>query len=276
MERRTTTAMTRTSISPTQDSVCGSARCAGQAGQAGQLWETREAAEPAVETGPALLARQMAAELARGRTARQSPRIRRVSSRTLYQSALSPRRCRRRHCNRSEPNKVGSPPLALLRKTPDGNAKISVLLNEHASTSASGAASTSDAKPDVKGKRPTAASNAAATGDGVPTEYKLTMQNTASKNLYVFGEKIEDDLDTGEEGARKKRRGCPLSRTSCPLWSSLTQSGSDRRHIFAGHGRARMLFDSRYLDTGRLRRVRPHHAGTASESRRAETDAQAA
>lgn len=87
-----------------------------------------------------------------------------------------------------------------------------MLLNEHASTSTGGAASTSDAKPDVKGKRPAAASNAAATGDGVPTEYKLTMQNTASKNLYVFGEKIEDDLDTGEEGARKKRRGSLLSR----------------------------------------------------------------
>jgi len=32
------------------------------------------------------------------------------------------------------------------------------------------------------------------------------MQNTASKNMYVFGEKIEDDEETGEEGARKKRR----------------------------------------------------------------------
>lgn len=42
--------------------------------------------------------------------------------------------------------------------------------------------------------------------DGVPTEYRLTMQNTASKNMYVFGEKIEDDEETGEEGARKKRR----------------------------------------------------------------------
>lgn len=95
------------------------------------------------------------------------------------------------------------------RKTPDGNAKISVLLNEHASTSGNGAASTSastsEAKPDLKGKRP-AHLAAAQAGDGLPTEYKLTMQNTASKNLYVFGEKIEDDLDTGEEGARKKRR----------------------------------------------------------------------
>jgi transcription initiation factor TFIIF subunit beta len=79
------------------------------------------------------------------------------------------------------------------RKTPDGNAKISVLLNEHTSSSA-------ESKPDVKGKRPQGGA------DGLPTEYKLTMQNTASKNLYVFGEKVEDDPDSGEEGARKKRR----------------------------------------------------------------------
>jgi transcription initiation factor TFIIF subunit beta len=81
------------------------------------------------------------------------------------------------------------------RKTPDGNAKISVLLNEHTSSSSA------DSKPDVKGKRPQPQR-----GDGLPTEYKLTMQNTASKNLYVFGEKVEDDPDSGEEGARKKRR----------------------------------------------------------------------
>ncbi|GAA5877750.1 hypothetical protein JCM3774_000744 [Rhodotorula dairenensis] len=107
-------------------------------------------------------------------------------------------------------------------KTPDGNAKISVLLNEHASTSAAAAASggggsannhglaSSETKPDLKGKRP---QSQLGTGDGVPTEYKLTMQNTASKNLYVFGEKIEDDLDTGEEGARKKRRVTSLLGT---------------------------------------------------------------
>ncbi|POY75968.1 putative DNA helicase [Rhodotorula taiwanensis] len=113
-------------------------------------------------------------------------------------------------------------------KTPDGNAKISVLLNEHASTSGNGAASTSastsEAKPDLKGKRP-AHLAAAQAGDGLPTEYKLTMQNTASKNLYVFGEKIEDDLDTGEEGARKKRRVTSLLGTvahECSLTPVIT------------------------------------------------------
>ncbi|GAA5984375.1 hypothetical protein JCM10908_003322 [Rhodotorula pacifica] len=99
-------------------------------------------------------------------------------------------------------------------KTADGNAKISVLLNEPSSSSSSSAPSSSTAtetKPDPKGKRPQQPAGAA--GDGVPTEYKLTMQNTASKNLYVFGERIEDDLDTGEEGARKKRRTTSLLGT---------------------------------------------------------------
>lgn len=73
------------------------------------------------------------------------------------------------------------------RKDEKGNPKIAVLLNDPATST------------DPKGKRP-------AVDDGVPTEYRLTMQNTASKNMYVFGEKIEDDEETGEEGARKKRR----------------------------------------------------------------------
>ena len=67
---------------------------------------------------------------------------------------------------------------------------------------------------DVKGKR------AASSSDGVPTEYRLTMQNTASKNMYVFGERIEDDEETGEEGARKKRR--ELSFQKSPLLTSLS------------------------------------------------------
>ena len=102
-------------------------------------------------------------------------------------------------------------PLLVCRKTPDGNAKISVLLNEHSSSA--------ESKPDLKGKRPQQQPQ----GDGLPTEYKLTMQNTASKNLYVFGEKVQDDLDSGEEGARKKRRAFsflpPSSGSSSPSLS---------------------------------------------------------
>lgn len=103
-------------------------------------------------------------------------------------------------------------------KTPDGNAKISVLLNEHTSSSSA------DSKPDVKGKRPQPQR-----GDGLPTEYKLTMQNTASKNLYVFGEKVEDDPDSGEEGARKKRRITSLLGTvahECSLTPVLSSPSS--------------------------------------------------
>lgn len=74
------------------------------------------------------------------------------------------------------------------RKDEKGNPKIAVLLNDSANSETT----------DSKGKRPA--------NDGVPTEYRLTMQNTASKNMYVFGERIEDDEETGEEGARKKRR----------------------------------------------------------------------
>lgn len=40
----------------------------------------------------------------------------------------------------------------------------------------------------------------------VPSEYKLTLQNTATKNMFVFGEKEEEVKDSGEEGHRKRRR----------------------------------------------------------------------
>ncbi|GJN93183.1 hypothetical protein Rhopal_006230-T1 [Rhodotorula paludigena] len=96
-------------------------------------------------------------------------------------------------------------------KDSTGQPKISVILNEPAQ-------SASPSKPDVKGKRPASAT------DGVPTEYKLTMQNTNSKNLFVFGEKIEDDLESGEEGARKKRRVTSLLGTvahECSLTPSI-------------------------------------------------------
>ncbi|GAA5930537.1 hypothetical protein JCM1841_003161 [Sporobolomyces salmonicolor] len=106
-------------------------------------------------------------------------------------------------------------------KDEKGNPKIAVILNDAPSTSA-GPSYLAPPKPDIKGKRP-----ASPGGDGVPTEYKLTMQNTASKNMYVFGERIEDDLETGEEGARKKRRITSMLGTvhhECSLTPSLSST----------------------------------------------------
>jgi len=60
------------------------------------------------------------------------------------------------------------------------------------------------------------------------------MQNTASKNMYVFGEKIEDDEETGEEGARKKRRKFNSPRLlEIPLYSPLSNvfRSMSRSHI---------------------------------------------
>ncbi|GAA5827867.1 hypothetical protein JCM3770_006898 [Rhodotorula araucariae] len=101
-------------------------------------------------------------------------------------------------------------------KGPDGQPKIALLLNDDLTEEPANT-------PDVKGKRP-----AATAADGVPTEYKLTMQNANSKNLYLFGERIEDDVETGEEGARKKRRKTSLLGTvahECSLTPSI-QSAS--------------------------------------------------
>ncbi|GAA5955287.1 hypothetical protein JCM21900_003034 [Sporobolomyces salmonicolor] len=106
-------------------------------------------------------------------------------------------------------------------KDEKGNPKIAVILNDAPSTSA-GPSYLAPPKPDIKGKR-----RASPGGDGVPTEYKLTMQNTASKNMYVFGERIEDDLETGEEGARKKRRITSMLGTvhhECSLTPSLSST----------------------------------------------------
>lgn len=100
----------------------------------------------------------------------------------------------------------------LLRKDRDGNPKIAVILNEEATANAvagpSSAASSS--KPDVKGKGPIGRSA------GLPTEYSLKLHNTASKNLFVFGEKEEDVIETGEEGHRKRRR----EPRFCPSFAS--------------------------------------------------------
>ncbi|GAA5899554.1 hypothetical protein JCM8208_000590 [Rhodotorula glutinis] len=106
-------------------------------------------------------------------------------------------------------------------KGADGQPKIALILNDPSASSSSTTASPSSSsqqKPDVKGKRPATAT------DGVPTEYKLTMQNTSSKNLYVFGERIEDDVETGDEGARRKRRKTTLVGTvahECSLTPSI-------------------------------------------------------
>lgn len=42
----------------------------------------------------------------------------------------------------------------------------------------------------------------------VPIEYQLTLQNTDSKNMFIFGEKEEDVQESGEVGYRKRRSEC--------------------------------------------------------------------
>ncbi|GAA5853264.1 hypothetical protein JCM8547_000260 [Rhodosporidiobolus lusitaniae] len=111
-----------------------------------------------------------------------------------------------------------------------GNPKIAVILNPSTSASSSGPSS-----PDVKGKRPLSASARGPANDSnVPAEYKLTMQNTESKNLFVFGEKIEEVEETGEEGARKKRRITSLLGTvahECSLTPNI--GGADASAAYA-------------------------------------------
>ncbi|GAA6030793.1 hypothetical protein JCM8097_008878 [Rhodosporidiobolus ruineniae] len=115
-------------------------------------------------------------------------------------------------------------------KDSQGNPKISVILNQPSSASASPSAGPSaSSKPDIKGKRP-----ASPASGGVPTEYKLTMQNTESKNLFVFGEKEEEVLESGEEGARKKRRVTSLLGTvahECSLTPNI--QGNDASAAYA-------------------------------------------
>ena len=96
---------------------------------------------------------------------------------------------------------ASSPPPTLSRKDSNGDPKISVLLDEPPAGNA--AASSSHLKPDIKGKGPARAS---AAGRAIPLEYKLTLQNTATKNMYVFGEKEEEVKESGEVGHRKRRR----------------------------------------------------------------------
>lgn len=66
---------------------------------------------------------------------------------------------------------------------------------------------------DIKGKGKGPAGGRIGAGRPVPTEYKLSMTNRSSKNLFVFGEKEEDVEDTGEEGHRKRRRESLVSRS---------------------------------------------------------------
>ncbi|BGP19518.1 hypothetical protein JCM10213v2_007613 [Rhodosporidiobolus nylandii] len=80
-------------------------------------------------------------------------------------------------------------------KDAQGNPKIAVILNQPSSSIAG-----PSSQPDIKGKRPASSTGGHHSGSGVPTEYKLTMQNTESKNLYVFGEKVEEVEESGEEG----------------------------------------------------------------------------
>jgi hypothetical protein len=94
------------------------------------------------------------------------------------------------------------------RKDSQGNPKIAVILNSTSSSSSAASPSLQQQQPAFPGRRPPPPGSV---GVSVPTEYKLTMQNTESKNLFVFGEKIEEVEETGEEGARKKRRTSSFS-----------------------------------------------------------------
>lgn len=103
--------------------------------------------------------------------------------------------------------------LIARRKDSNGDPKISVLL------------AASDDVPPPAPAVPTPAASSKGKGrqsivkrpTAVPTEYKLTLQNTATKNMFIFGEKEEDIEETGEEGARKRRRECLLRTRSSEL-----------------------------------------------------------
>ncbi|SGZ23929.1 BQ5605_C023g09664 [Microbotryum silenes-dioicae] len=90
-------------------------------------------------------------------------------------------------------------------KDANGDPKIAVLLEQDESSAPSATATAPAAAPapsrDIKGKGPIGRRNGT-----VPTEYHLRLQNTSSKNLFIFGEKEEEDESTGDVGFRKKRR----------------------------------------------------------------------
>ncbi|SCZ96779.1 BZ3500_MvSof-1268-A1-R1_Chr4-1g06712 [Microbotryum saponariae] len=109
-------------------------------------------------------------------------------------------------------------------KDANGDPKIAVLLEQDESS----APPTTAPAPsrDIKGKGPIGRRNGT-----VPTEYHLRLQNTSSKNLFIFGEKEEEDESTGDVGFRKKRRITSLAGTiqhECQLTPSLSSiSASD-------------------------------------------------
>lgn len=98
------------------------------------------------------------------------------------------------------------------RKDVNGDPKIAVLLPAEPAPApaATPVASTSSIVADRKGK---GRGSIIGRSLAVPTEYKLTLQNTATKNMFIFGEKEEDVEDTGDEGARKRRREHFLARS---------------------------------------------------------------
>lgn len=118
------------------------------------------------------------------------------------------------------------------RKDSYGDPKIAVILDESPTASGSSTPSSSSTKPDVKGKGAEVLRS-----KRVPTEYKLTLQNTASKNMFVFGEKEEEDEDSGEVGARKRRRS--FHPALCVDDHSLTRR-TDRHHKDARNRQPRM------------------------------------
>ncbi|KAM0791065.1 hypothetical protein ACM66B_004358 [Microbotryomycetes sp. NB124-2] len=106
-------------------------------------------------------------------------------------------------------------------KDSDGNPKIALILDNNNEQEANEVDQKPGVKPepgssslssDVKGKGKAPAGKIGMKR-GVPTEYKLTMQNKSSKNLYVFGEKEEEDELSGEVGFRRKRRRVALAGT---------------------------------------------------------------
>ena len=100
-----------------------------------------------------------------------------------------------------------------VRLDAEGHNKVALFLNAEETTDKK---PDMNVKPDIKGKgpaKPSLAQRAAALNNGggagagdVPTEYKVTMTNRASQNLYVFGEREEEDEESGEVGHRRKRR----------------------------------------------------------------------
>lgn len=108
---------------------------------------------------------------------------------------------------------------ASLRLDHEGHNKVALILSgEDNKPQVPVAGPSSSRKPDIKGKG--VAGGIGRGGRPVPTEYKLSMTNRASKNLFVFGEKEEEVEDTGDEGHRKRRRESGLP----PLGARLSAS----------------------------------------------------